>query len=639
MREQTRGSDGRSGGSVGAGGASGVVLGVFACQSDADEPRSRSQVRRRGGEGRSGRRGRDGPDGADRQQLRARADFVGFDTHTYPGTADDEGVEEHAGLAVQVGRLLSAVALSRRQFVDRQARHAAAMGWGVAIVYVGQQTWGKTPRDAHVRAARRASQEERLLGRSDQRRRRDVLNADDATAACGGGRVSDRAPSCFSTSSACENIPPAMRDYYKRVDRAHARDQASISRASTRISTTREQIFTDVKDVFKAAGDTTTPRFWIAGGKDFDEGQRAAGRRLCVRRRVAGRDRRRAVGGEHPAAGRRQRRVVDVAVGVGSDDDARRAAIAPIVPRAGRVHPDTFATRPTRREDFDETTRARGAARCGAVACAGFDRRPRTRWRGGGGAWRRLEWTDGHRSRAPALREQGSRRIFAAAATVRAQIARQEEDGQHYAAKARPGNTSFRRSSTRAAPTGSRSRRISSRRSTRGPRSTPRSCGCTAACTATGTRACVRSSSRRCSAATSSSRRTIAAAPATATSAIARSTTAARKSTTCSRPSTICHAPVRRHDAARHHGMEPRRIHHVAHPLPRRQSVQGGRGDRAGDEPRLPVCPTTARLRARLRGRGGNSGPAVRAQLRSAARPQTASTSTSSARRSFTPRT
>ena len=25
--------------------------------------------------------------------------------------------------------------------------------------------------------------------------------------------------------------------------------------------------------MFKAAGDTTTPRFWIAGGKGFDEGR------------------------------------------------------------------------------------------------------------------------------------------------------------------------------------------------------------------------------------------------------------------------------------------------------------------------------------------------------------------------------
>ena len=30
------------------------------------------------------------------------------------------------------------------------------------------------------------------------------------------------------------------------------------------------QIFADVKSVFQTAGDTTTPRFWIAGGKGFD---------------------------------------------------------------------------------------------------------------------------------------------------------------------------------------------------------------------------------------------------------------------------------------------------------------------------------------------------------------------------------
>jgi hypothetical protein len=32
-------------------------------------------------------------------------------------------------------------------------------------------------------------------------------------------------------------------------------------------------IFDDVKATFLAAGDTTTPRFWLAGGKGFDTGR------------------------------------------------------------------------------------------------------------------------------------------------------------------------------------------------------------------------------------------------------------------------------------------------------------------------------------------------------------------------------
>src|SRR5689334_20246600 len=48
-------------------------------------------------------------------------------------------------------------------------------------------------------------------------------------------------------------------------------------------------------------------------------------------------------------------------------------------------------------------------------------------------------------------------------------------------------------------------------------------------------------------------------------------------------------AGVRRQPAPRHHGLEPRRIHHVAHSFPRRQSVQGWRGHRASDQPDLPT--------------------------------------------------
>src|SRR3954469_752827 len=34
-----------------------------------------------------------------------------------------------------------------------------------------------------------------------------------------------------------------------------------------------EQVYGDVKELFRGAGVTEEPRFWIAGGKDFDEGR------------------------------------------------------------------------------------------------------------------------------------------------------------------------------------------------------------------------------------------------------------------------------------------------------------------------------------------------------------------------------
>ena len=48
-------------------------------------------------------------------------------------------------------------------------------------------------------------------------------------------------------------------------------------------------------------------------------------------------------------------------------------------------------------------------------------------------------------------------------------------------------------------------------------------------------------------------------------------------------------AAVRRHRAARRHGLEPRRLHHALLRLSRQDAFQGGRGDRPGHEPHSPA--------------------------------------------------
>ena len=48
-------------------------------------------------------------------------------------------------------------------------------------------------------------------------------------------------------------------------------------------------------------------------------------------------------------------------------------------------------------------------------------------------------------------------------------------------------------------------------------------------------------------------------------------------------------------DEARHHGLEPRRLHHAVLGVPREDAVRGRRGDRAGDEPRVPAVATRGR--------------------------------------------
>src|SRR5205085_11360142 len=69
-----------------------------------------------------------------------------------------------------------------------------------------------------------------------------------------------------------EKVPPAMREYY----RAWVARMLATAKYQPGIYTHEHNaalIFTDVVEAFRAAGDTSTPRFWIAGGKGFDEGR------------------------------------------------------------------------------------------------------------------------------------------------------------------------------------------------------------------------------------------------------------------------------------------------------------------------------------------------------------------------------
>jgi hypothetical protein len=196
--------------------------------------------------------------------------YVGFDTHTYPGTAVMRTWKNTPGSPYSwVGYYLPSPCHADRSWTGKRDT-LIAMGWGLAAVYVGQQTWGKTPR------ARSASQLAAL--RKSTKCSTDLMNAsegeldaDDATSAA---KAEGFPPGAivFLDLERVETIPSPMRSYYKAwVGRmlANGRYEPGIYAHEHNAAA----IFTDVKDAFTAAGDTTTPRFWIAGGKGFDTGR------------------------------------------------------------------------------------------------------------------------------------------------------------------------------------------------------------------------------------------------------------------------------------------------------------------------------------------------------------------------------
>jgi hypothetical protein len=196
--------------------------------------------------------------------------YVGFDTHTYPGTATMRAWKETPGSPYKwVGFYLPSPCHDDRSWVGKRDT-LTRMGWGMAVVYVGQQTWGKTPRSLTPEqrdAIRKKNDCSTDLITADEGR----ANADDATAVAESQGFA-RGSIVFLDIERMETIPPQMRDYY-RAWAARMLENGKFKPGVYAHQHNADQIFTDVKDVFTAHGDTATPRFWIAGGKGFDTGR------------------------------------------------------------------------------------------------------------------------------------------------------------------------------------------------------------------------------------------------------------------------------------------------------------------------------------------------------------------------------
>jgi len=199
-----------------------------------------------------------------------KGNFVGFDTHTYPGDAVMRTWKDTPGSPYTwVGYYLPSPCHADKSWVGKRTT-LKAMGWGIAIVYVGQQTWGKTPKTlsgAALAALRKRSDCSSDLVTASE----GTLDADDAVARASAEGF-PRGDVVFLDLERMENIPQGMRDYY-RAWAARMLANGAYRPGAYAHQHNAQQVFTDLQDVFAAAGDTETPRMWVAGGKGFDEGK------------------------------------------------------------------------------------------------------------------------------------------------------------------------------------------------------------------------------------------------------------------------------------------------------------------------------------------------------------------------------
>ena len=172
------------------------------------------------------------------------------------------------------------------------------MGYGLAVIYVGQQTWGRTPGKPHLIPVTVSKQVRTRVGRGARRRwvthtvtqtvlrqappptKDATCNADFVTGARGASDARDavdrteregfmRGTTVFLDVEYMDHTPRPMREYYSAWVRAVLAD--GRFRPGIYVHTNNaDVVYNDVKQEYLAAGLTDEPPFWIAKAKGFD---------------------------------------------------------------------------------------------------------------------------------------------------------------------------------------------------------------------------------------------------------------------------------------------------------------------------------------------------------------------------------
>jgi hypothetical protein len=220
------------------------------------------------------------------------ASHLGFDTNVYPGD-DAMSAWKRSATYEWVGYYLPAPCHKDDSWSGRR-QHLLDNGWGLAVIYVGQQTWGKKlTAAAQAASSSRAKSSRHSKSKkhraSTQRMTRKTskpvaIKSDRCSASFVGaaqGQLDARdaiaktqregfphGSVIFLDVEHMDVIPPAMRDYYRawtRMVLTDGRYRPGIYAHTKNAST----IYDDVSDVYDAAGVDADPPFWIAGASGF----------------------------------------------------------------------------------------------------------------------------------------------------------------------------------------------------------------------------------------------------------------------------------------------------------------------------------------------------------------------------------
>ena len=218
---------------------------------------------------------------------------LGFDTSKYPG---DDAMQawRDDGSFEWVGYYLPSTPCHRDATWSGKREQLSQMGWGLAVVYVGQQTWGKTPGKAEVvtkYVRHRVRQVRKRNGRSVATyvtkrvpvkvvvQPRAEPNSSCSTHFVSGSRGQDEADDAIARTQDegfprgtvifldvehMNAVPGAMRDYYKAWT-ARVLVDGRYRPGFYAHTTNAALIYRDVKSVYDSLNVSGEPPFWVAG--------------------------------------------------------------------------------------------------------------------------------------------------------------------------------------------------------------------------------------------------------------------------------------------------------------------------------------------------------------------------------------
>ena len=193
------------------------------------------------------------------EDLRDSGPFRGFDTNRYPGDSIMH-VWRETDAYQWVGYYLPAPCHRDSSWAGTRAS-LEQMGWGTAVIYVGQQTWGRTTRPGRALGDQSSCRADLLSAA------RGTMDADDAIARAdsegfAAGTV------IFLDIEYMNTVTRPMRDYYTAWT-ARVLEDARYRPGYYAHTVNAETIYNDVVGVFARAGSSERPAFWVAGGRDF----------------------------------------------------------------------------------------------------------------------------------------------------------------------------------------------------------------------------------------------------------------------------------------------------------------------------------------------------------------------------------